>query len=165
MADLPSTFNKINDIEVDQDAPVTENILTRLGQNDNYLKDALDSEISSRVASDSSLNSQISTIEVQVNQIVNTPVLLAQGSVTIGVPANSFQYVSQFFLYKAYGGTPTTRLRIQIFDDDGDDMAWDADHDLSIDPDTWDTSATHYVFQGDPTTVHWRLFRYVTVSV
>lgn len=39
MADLPSSFNKVNDVEVSQDAPVTENLFSKLGSNTNYLYD------------------------------------------------------------------------------------------------------------------------------
>lgn len=39
MADLPSSFSKVNDVEVAQDAPATENLLAKLGSNTNYLYD------------------------------------------------------------------------------------------------------------------------------
>ena len=44
MADLPSSFVKVNDVEVAQDAPVTEALFSKLGSNDNYLKDESDSQ-------------------------------------------------------------------------------------------------------------------------
>lgn len=42
MANLPSTFTYVNDVEVAQDAPVTESLFVKLGSNDNYLRDAVD---------------------------------------------------------------------------------------------------------------------------
>lgn len=44
MADLPSSFVKVNDVEVQQDAPVTEALFAKMGSNDNYLKDESDAQ-------------------------------------------------------------------------------------------------------------------------
>jgi hypothetical protein len=41
MANLPSSFNYVNDVEVAQDAPVTESLFVKLGSNDNFLRDAI----------------------------------------------------------------------------------------------------------------------------
>lgn len=43
MADIPSSFTKVNDVEVASDAPVTEALNFKYGGNDNYLKDERDS--------------------------------------------------------------------------------------------------------------------------
>jgi len=59
MANLPSTFAKVNDIEVAQDAPVTEALMGKMGSNDNYLKDNLDDEIVDRTAADTAITTDI----------------------------------------------------------------------------------------------------------
>lgn len=59
MADLPSTFAKVNDVEVSQDAPITEALMGKLGSNDNYLKDNLDDEIADRTAADAAITTDI----------------------------------------------------------------------------------------------------------
>jgi len=46
MANLPSSFVYVNDVEVSQDAPVTEALNSKLGSNDNYLKDTTDTNSS-----------------------------------------------------------------------------------------------------------------------
>lgn len=61
MADLPSTFAKVNDVEVTQDAPVTEALEAKFGSNDNYLKDNLDAEITNRAAGDAAITADINT--------------------------------------------------------------------------------------------------------
>lgn len=75
MADLPSVFSKVNDIEVSQDTPVTEALFGKIGSDVNYLKDNLDAEItnriadvnaeeSARIAADAAIGTRISDIGV-----------------------------------------------------------------------------------------------------
>lgn len=59
MADLPSTFSKVNDVEVAQDAPVTEALFAKIGSDVNYLKDNLDAEITNRAAADTAITTDI----------------------------------------------------------------------------------------------------------
>jgi hypothetical protein len=61
MADLPSSFSKVNDVEVAQDGPVSEALFDKLGSNDNYLKDNLDAEITNRAAGDAAITADINT--------------------------------------------------------------------------------------------------------
>jgi hypothetical protein len=58
--DLPNVFQTVNDIEVGQDKPITENLFTKLGSNDNYLKANLDIEIGTR-------NAQVAAIIADIN--------------------------------------------------------------------------------------------------
>ena len=53
MANLTGSFSYVTDVEVTQDGPLTENLYVKLGTNDNFLKDALDSEIATRASEDS----------------------------------------------------------------------------------------------------------------
>lgn len=61
MADLPSAFVKINDVEVAADAPVTEALFSEIGSDANYLKDNLDAEITNRGNADTAITNDINT--------------------------------------------------------------------------------------------------------
>lgn len=163
MADLPSVFAKINDVEVSQDASVTENLLNRLGQNDNYLKDNLDAEITARTNGDSSLQSQINSIESELNtKLVNVPALVASGTIA-GTPEMTVSgYVSSVFFHKSFP-TSKTFLEIKIFNDATDSMVWETQTDLSVVPTAWSSSSWFWDAQND--LVYWYLFNNVTVSV
>ena len=60
MADLSdSSFTAVNDVEVAQDAAITEALFTKLGQNLNYLKTNLDAEVASSSSSTATLDARI----------------------------------------------------------------------------------------------------------
>lgn len=80
MANLPSTFDYVNDIEVAQDAPITESLNQKYGSNDNYLKDTTDDH-ETRVAA---LETDVATIQGSVPNIVKGAY---SGTVFFGNPA------------------------------------------------------------------------------
>ncbi len=55
MANLPSTFSYVTDVEVTQDGPLTEALYVKLGSNDNYLRDNLHAESATRISEDAAI--------------------------------------------------------------------------------------------------------------
>lgn len=163
MADLASTFTKVNDVEVAPDAPVTESLFTKLGQNDNYLKDNLDAEITTRAAADVALQSDIDAIKTEVNDLLLVPIQVATGTAVItGFDLGTLQRVATFWFEKR-AGAGETWAKLQVFNDDGDDMWLDNYYNLSVNPTTWDYGT--WVFEQDTDTIRWRLYNMVNVVV
>lgn len=163
MADLASTFTKVNDVEVAPDAPVTEALFTKLGQNDNYLKDNLDAEITARTNGDNTLQSEIDLIENYVNTLIRVPLRVATGTLSIaGYDLGTLQRVSTFWFEKR-SGAGLTYAKLQVFNDDGDDMWLDNYYDLSVDPSTWDYGI--WVHERDTATIRWSLYNDIILSI
>lgn len=77
MANLPSTFVKVNDVELRQDTIVAESQYAKLGSNDNYLKDNLDAEITNRTNGDAANTTLYNNIKTEVNaELFDIPCLV-----------------------------------------------------------------------------------------
>ncbi len=163
MADLASTFTKVNDVEVAPDAPVTESLFTKLGQNDNYLKDNLDAEITARTNADNTLQSEIDLIENYVNTLIRVPLRVATGTISIaGFDLGTLQRVASFWFEKR-AGAGETWAKLQVFNDDGDDMWLDNYYDLSVDQATWDYGVWSH--NKDAETITWSLYNDIILSI
>lgn len=143
MADLPSSFSKLNDVEVRQDSINSESQYAKFGSNDNYLKDTLDSNISTRTSTDSSIQSDITAIKTEVNaKMVQIQKLVT--TVTLGpfispsptpvawgvgnpIPLNTTKIVPNFFALKALAPSvdTSTRIFLNIFYDSFDTVIYE----------------------------------------
>lgn len=163
MANLPSTFAKMNDVEIAPDAPVTEALHKKLGQNDNYLYDALNTEITNRTNADSALQTQINTIKNEINtKLVRVPVRAFAGTYNPGTNIGADQLVSAIWFEKRLADNKSF-LAVQVFNDDGDDMLLDLYHELPHSPTAWDYGA--WYFDQDSDTVYWSLYNDLILSI
>ncbi len=173
MADLPSVESKLNDLEVAQNKPVTEALLTKIGSNINALIDAdvvHDSDIAD-------LESDLTTLTTRVNSAKNVTTLYntstfmfsdlgwSLGNVGPGVCRMKarttnilsnyklVQYSDLSFFYQT-GPNPGDILAMPTVIDEFDtgvlasSSNW---HDL-----TWEATATQWIF-------YIKIFRYVAV--
>lgn len=163
MADLASTFTKVNDVEVAPDAPVTESLFTKLGQNDNYLKDNLDAEITNRTNADNLIQADVDLIKTYVNTLIRVPLRVATGtSSTSPHDPGASQRVHSVWFEKRTGANESY-LKVQLFNDDGDDMILDFYVNLGVAPNTWDYGI--WVQERDTATIRWSLYNDVILSV
>lgn len=165
MADLPSTFGKLNDVEIGADKPVTESLFVKLGQNDNYLYDNLQTEITTRSTDDTNLQSQITAIKNEVNaELVDIPKFVTSGTVDLSPnDVGSAQKVTAIWFEKR-AGTNQSFLAVQVFNDDGDDMFIDAYYELSgVGVSTWDFGV--WIHDKDNLDIQWKLYKNVSVAV
>lgn len=164
MADLPSTFTKVNDVEVAPDAPVTEALFTKLGQNDNYLYDAINTEITNRTNADAVIQSDLNDVKTEVNKLILIPVQVATGTTSTSPhdPGASRRVHAVWFEKRNSDGN--SYIKIQLFNENGDDMIIDLYVDLGVAPNSWDYGVWNQEGIGN-VTINWRLYNNITLSV
>jgi len=160
MADLPSTFSYVTDTEVTADADVTENLFIKLGQNDNYLKDNIDSEVATRIAADASITSTISVAQGLLNVIDSVPKYYTSATEPIGVELlTANRTVSVFFVRDTANDKTFLQVRVQNATGGGSPV-WVTSADLGVSPTLW-TRANWYWFSIEDQ-IAWHLFSEVT---
>jgi hypothetical protein len=165
MADLPSTFTKVNDVEVGPDKPITEALLTKLGQNDNYLYDNLNTEITTRSTDDINLQSQVTAIKNQVNaDLINIPRVVETGTIDLSPDDIGVAQRVAAIWFEKRNGADKTFIAIQVFNDDGDDMLIDEYHEIvGRSPSTWDFGVWYH--DKNNLDIIWTLYKNVSVVV
>lgn len=82
MADLPSSFSKVNDVELRFESLGSEAQFSKLGSNDNYLKDTLDTEITNRTNGDNTLQTNIDNLTSELStKLTTVPRLIYTGTI------------------------------------------------------------------------------------
>ncbi len=174
MADLPSSFSTVNDVEGAQDSLVAESQYIKLGSNDNYLKDGLDAEIATRTSADSALTTEKNTIKTELNQLILFPKRVHIGSIyypPLFIPTStvlfsnigSNQRLCVVWAEKRTG-TNQTWIKIQLFLDGNDRMGIDHAFQVSgLFTTQWDTF--HWYNDLDTSTIHYRFYNNNTMSI
>lgn len=160
MADLPSVFVKVHDIEVNEDAPVDEVTLNKLGQNDNYLKDALDANITARISGDSANSTNLNAIKSNLNTAVSIHRLVGSGTLSSGVEAiQAEHYLDVRFIKDTGLNVSTVSLHVV----NGDDPAFETSANMGLSTGAWDYAYYYWDAQNDR--IVWYAFAGITVAV
>lgn len=146
MADLPSSFSYVTTVEGSTDSIVSEAQYLKLGSNDNYLKDGLDSEVTNRTSGDATLAINIGSVEDELNELQSFLYRVHDEKVYYN------KYWRTGFITGSFGnerrvvaiwpekrpGVNKTFIAIQVFSDISDDMAIDTYVEMNINASAWD---------------------------
>lgn len=154
MANLPSTFSYVTDVEVTQDADVTENLNIKLGSNDNYLKDNLDAEIATRASADSTMATQITVAQGLLNILDGVPKLQST-DVVAGAPELTTTNRSVSIWFWKDTANDKTILVVRRTNLSSDAPDYQSNFDLGVSPSLW-TSANWFWFSVEDT-IGWLL--------
>jgi len=172
MADLPSSFSTVNDVEGAQDSLVAESQYIKLGSNDNYLKDGLDAEITARAAADTVLTTNKNALKTELNQLILFQKLVRSGTINYESHFTSIYTTGQIGTNRRTAvvwpekrtGTNQTWIKVQVFYDPTDDMAIDYYQQItSLFVTQWDTFYWYHDF--DSRTIKYRFYKNNTMSV
>lgn len=173
MADLPSSFSTVGDVEGAQDSIVAESQFLKLGSNDNYLKDTLTTAIANRTSGDSTLTTNKNSLKTELN----TKLVLFQKQVhTVSIDYLSFYFNTVLFgslglnqrvaavWAEKRAGANTTYVAMQVFADTVDKMIIDQYILVSgLDADDWDTF--YWVHEADTNSIRCRFFNNYNVAI
>lgn len=163
MADLPSSFSKVNTVEMRQDTLNSELQYLKLGSNDNYLKDNLDAESAARAASRSAIQGDIDALKTEVNaKYVNGLILVGSQDFFSGalmIPAR--RVVSNFAFKRA--APDQTRVYFTVFNEQNDTILVQSNILINgLLPSAWDVHMWHVINQNQ---VRNLFYAYRTVSI
>jgi len=180
VADLPSSFSYVNDVENAEGSLVAESKFLKLGANDNFIKDTIDQEIVDRAAADVVLANQVTAIAAEINSNVILAKLQVkldsfsvastfyQPPVTNIVPETNFNPGAAFRVFAVWAektnGGNSTRIKVQLFIDDGDYTRADVYVAVtSLGHSDWDSF--HWYHDYDNKRIIYRFYKNITISI
>lgn len=172
MADLPSSFSTVNDVEGAQDSLVAESQYIKLGSNDNYLKDGLDAEIPLRISGDATLTTNKNALKTELNELILFQKLVRSGTINYESHYTSIYVVGQIGTDRRVAhvwpekrtSVNQTWVKVQVFYDRTDDMAIDYYEQItSLFVTQWDTFYWYHDY--DSRTIKYRFYSNNTMSV
>lgn len=180
MADLPSSFSYVNDVENAEGSLVAESKFLKLGSNDNFIKDTIDQEITDRTAADVVLANQVTDITNEINSnVILAKVQVRQGAFSVAgtflqppvtniVPETNFNPGAAFRVFQVWAekrnGGNLTYIKIQLFIDDGDYTRADFYVLVSgLGHNDWDTF--HWYHDYDAKQINFRFYNNLTLSI